>query len=192
MPNITPIGNRQLAIGNDLACVLHRLSPLLEHFAVPHKARARIGGELEVLRQLQTRSGTGFLAERAEHAARSIEDKLVEHFLLTRLARHDDLDVHRDYVDTVFRTGNRAKITGDTKRVVRFRIHVQARRAMKTRRHVGTDFRILLGVNSLARNGVFINERAEIVFQRKREPSDEVDHEEAFELLAKCRFWSRY
>src|SRR6266404_4939104 len=129
--------NRQLAIGNRQSpCVLDRLASLLEHLAVPNEAGARIGCQLKVLSQFQARSRAGLLAERTEHAARSVKDKFVEHFFLARLAGDDDLDVHRQYVYAIFRTSNRAKVAGDAKRVVRFRIHVESRRAMETRGHV--------------------------------------------------------
>src|SRR5215813_11320618 len=54
----------------ELSCfVFYCLPTLFQHLAVPDKAGARIGGELEILRQLQTISWTRFLAERAEHAS---------------------------------------------------------------------------------------------------------------------------
>jgi len=120
----TPIGNRQLAIGNVLARVLNRFPTLLEHLAIPDEARARVGGQFEVLCQLQTRRRTRFLAQSAEHAPRSVEDKFVEHFLAARLSGDDDLDVHRNHVDAIFGTRDRAEVAGDAERVMRVRIHV--------------------------------------------------------------------
>src|SRR5690242_5396223 len=38
-----------------LACIFHGFAALFEHLAVPHEAGARVGRELEVLGQLQTR-----------------------------------------------------------------------------------------------------------------------------------------
>src|SRR6185436_8732305 len=98
------VANKSWAFYGELACVLNRLSSLLEHLAVPNEAGARVSGEFEVLRQFQTRSRTRFLTKRTEHASRSVEDKLVQHFLAARLAGHHDLDVHRNHVDTIFRT----------------------------------------------------------------------------------------
>ena len=54
MPSKRSIGNRQSPIGNDLARVLNRFAALLEHFAIPDEACARIGRQFEVLRQFQT------------------------------------------------------------------------------------------------------------------------------------------
>ena len=154
---------------HQLRFVLHRLASLLEHLAVPDKAGARIGGQLKVLGQLETISWAGLLTESAEHAARRIEDELVENFFAPRLAGHDDLDIHGNDVDAIFGTGQRAKITGDAKRVVRFRIHVQPRRAVKTRRHVRANRRILLSVNSLPRNRILGGQRTQIEFQGQAE-----------------------
>ena len=103
-----PIGNRQLAIGNASACVLNCLAALFEHFAVPDEASARVSCQFEILRQFQARRRTRFLTKSTEHAARRVEDKLVEHFLASWLAGNDDLDVHRKHVDAVFRAGDRA------------------------------------------------------------------------------------
>src|ERR1044072_1467130 len=69
-----------------LSFELPRLAPLLKHLAVPDEAGARVGGELELLRQLKAGRGASLLTERAEHAARGVEDELVEHLLLARLA----------------------------------------------------------------------------------------------------------
>src|SRR5881397_2108361 len=121
---------------NDLnlsAFVFHCLASLLEHLAVPDETRARIGRQLEILRQLKTVSWTSFLAERAEHATRSIEDEFVENFFATRFAGDHHLDVHRNDVDAIFRTRQRAKVAGDAERVVRLGIHVESRRTVKTR-----------------------------------------------------------
>src|SRR6267143_1853995 len=104
--------------------VLNRFSALLKHLAVPDKAGARIGGQLKVLGQLETISWAGLLTKSAEHAARCIEDELVENFFAARFAGHHDFDVHGNNVDAIFRTGQRAKITGNAQRVVCFRIHV--------------------------------------------------------------------
>src|SRR6185295_20211911 len=71
--------------------VLDSFPALFKHLAIPNKACTRIGGQFEVLRQLQARGRAGFLAERAKHAARCVEDKLVQHFLFTRFAGDDDL-----------------------------------------------------------------------------------------------------
>src|SRR6266404_1120642 len=182
--------NRKSAIGNRqcLAFVLHRLASLLEHFAVPDKAGARIGGQLKVLRQLEAVRRAGLLTEGAEHTTRRIENELVENFLAARLARHDDFDVHGYDIYAIFRTGQRAKITGDTQRVVRFRVHVQPRGAVKSRRHVRTHRRILLSVNALSRDRVFGRQRTQVEFQGQAESFQKVGHEEAFQLLRKRRF----
>src|SRR3954464_9901220 len=87
--------------------IFYRLASLLEHFAVPDKSRARVRRQLKVLRQLKTVSRTCFLTESAEHAARSIEDKLVQNFFAARFAGNHSFDVHRNYVDTIFRTSKR-------------------------------------------------------------------------------------
>src|SRR6266699_3301773 len=94
-----------------LPFVLNRFPALLEHLAVPDESRARISRQLKVLRQLQAVSRASFLAERAEHATRSVKDKLVENFLAARLAGDDDFDVHRNHVDAIFGTGQRAQVT---------------------------------------------------------------------------------
>src|SRR5712691_2277623 len=107
-----------------LRLVLYGLASLLEHLAVPDESRARISCQLKVLRQLQAVSRASFLAQRAEHATRSVEDKLVENFLAARLAGDDDFDVHWNHVDAIFGTGQRAQVTSNAKRIVRFRIHV--------------------------------------------------------------------
>ena len=108
-----PIGNRQSAIGNSLAFVLDRLPALFKHFAVPDKAGARIGRQLKVLGQLEAVRRAGLLTEGAEHATRRIENEFIEDLLAARLAGHDDFDVHGNDVDAIFRTGQRAKVTGD-------------------------------------------------------------------------------
>src|SRR6267143_3807467 len=87
-----------------LRFVFHSLASLLKHLAVPDEARARISCQLKVLGQLQAVSRASFLAQRAEHATRSVEDKLVENFLAARLAGDDDFDVHRNHVDAIFET----------------------------------------------------------------------------------------
>src|SRR5262249_61448129 len=84
------IGNRQLAIGYLLTGVLHRFPTLLQHLAIPDKASAGVGSQFKILRQLQTRGRTGLLAQRAEHATRSVEDEFIEHLLLARLAGNND------------------------------------------------------------------------------------------------------
>src|SRR6266566_3655789 len=101
--------------------VLNCFPSLLQHLAVPHESCARVGCQLEILRQLQAISRTCFLTQRAEHAARRVDD---------------DFDIHRNYVDTVFRTCERAEVACDAECVVRLRIHIQPRRAVKTRRDV--------------------------------------------------------
>src|SRR5438552_13368526 len=116
--------------------VFHCLAALLEHLAVPHESGARVRCQLEILRQLQAISRTCFLTQRAEHAARRIEDKFVKNLLAPRLAGDDDFDIHRNYVDAVFGTCERAEIACDAERVVRFGIHIQTRGAVKSRRHV--------------------------------------------------------
>src|SRR5215472_5341056 len=99
-----------------LRSILDRLASLLQHLAIPDKAGAGIGRQLKVLRQLETGSRAGLLAKRAEHATRCVEDELIKHLLAARLAGHDDLDVHRNHVDAVLRTSQRAKIARDAKR----------------------------------------------------------------------------
>src|SRR6266446_965623 len=105
--------NRSKREPNRLRLVLNRFSSLLQHLAVPDKAGARIGGQLKVLSQFETISWAGLLTESAEHAARRIEDELVENFLAARLPGHDDFHVHGYDVDAIFGTGQRAQITGD-------------------------------------------------------------------------------
>src|SRR5687768_13807331 len=100
-----------------LRLVLHGLSSLFEHLAIPDETSARIGSEFKILCQLKTVCRTGFLTQGAEHATRSVEDKFVEHLFATRFARDGDLDVHRQHVDTVFRTRERAQIACDAERV---------------------------------------------------------------------------
>src|SRR5437870_10467935 len=109
---------------NLLRLVLYSFPSLFQHFAVPYKTGARIGCQLEILRQLETVSRTSLLAQSAEHATRSIKDKLVEDFLAARLAGHDNFDIHGKDVDAVFGAGQRAKVASDAERVMRFRIHV--------------------------------------------------------------------
>src|SRR6266540_3529785 len=104
--------------------VLNRLSSLFEHLAIPNETRARVRRQLEVLRQLQAISWTCFLTQRAEHAARRIENEFVEHLFAPRLAGDDDFDIHRNHVDAIFGTCERAEITRDAKRLMRLGIHV--------------------------------------------------------------------
>ena len=113
-----------LALFLKSALVLNGFPPLLEHLSVPDEAGAGVSGQLEILRQLQAISRTCFLTEGAEHTARRVEDELIENFFAARLARNYNLNVHRNDIDTVLRTGQCAQIAGDTKRIVRFRIHV--------------------------------------------------------------------
>src|SRR5205809_762592 len=115
-----------------LTLVFHSLSPLFEHLSIPDKPSARISRQLEILRQFQTISGTRFLAQRAEHATRSIKDKFIQNFFAARFAGDDDLHVHGNDIDAVFRTCQRAEVARDAERVVRLRIHVEARRPMKS------------------------------------------------------------
>src|SRR5256884_1010346 len=136
--------------------VLNCFPSLFEHLAVPHESGARVGCQLEILRQLQAISRTCLLTQRAEHAPRSVKDEFVEHLFAPRFAGDDDFDIHWNYVDAVFGTCERAEVTCDAERVVRLRIHIQPRRAVKSRRHVGTNFWILLGINSLTRNRVLV------------------------------------
>src|SRR5437764_7505395 len=63
---------------------LARLAPLLKHLAVPDEACARVCRKLELLREFEAGRRASLLAERAEHAARGVEDELVEDFLLDR------------------------------------------------------------------------------------------------------------
>src|SRR5439155_371651 len=81
--------------------------------------------QLEILHQLQAISRTCILTQRAEHAARRVEDEFVEHLFAPRFAGDDDFDIHRNYVDTVFRTCERAEVACDAECVVRLRIHIQ-------------------------------------------------------------------
>src|SRR5205814_10715819 len=70
---------------------LARLAPLLKHLAVPDEAGARVRGEFELLRQFEARRRARLLAERAEHAARGVEDELVrseEHTSELQSLRH--------------------------------------------------------------------------------------------------------
>src|SRR6266850_373042 len=154
-----------------LRLVFNCFPALLEHLAVPDKARARVGGQLEILRQLETVSRTGLLTERAEHAARSIENEFVQHFFAARLAGHHYLNVHGNNVDAIFRTGQRAKVTRDAERIVRLRIHVQTRRAMKARRYIGTNFWILFGVDALPGYRIPVGQGAHVELQRQAESS---------------------
>ena len=62
---------------------------------------------------------------------------------------------------------------------------------MKSRRDVGTHFRILLGVDSLPGDRIFVSQRANIKAERYGHALDEIEHEEAFELLCKCWFGNR-
>src|SRR2546425_4460292 len=89
--------------------VLNCLAPLFEHLAIPDETRARVRRQLEVLRQLQAIRRTCFLTQGAEHAPRRIEDEFVEHLLAPRLAGDYDFDIHRNYVDAVFWTCERAE-----------------------------------------------------------------------------------
>src|SRR5207248_11112393 len=57
----------------------------------------------------------------AEHTARSIEDKFVEHFLAARFARDSDFNIHRKHVNAIFRAGQRAQVAGNAERVMRLR-----------------------------------------------------------------------
>src|SRR5215218_2491627 len=164
-----------------LSFELARLAPLLKHLAVPDEAGARVGGELELLRQLQAGRGARLLAERAEHAARGVEDELVEHLLLARLAADRHLDVHRDDVDAVLGAGQRAEVAGDAQRLVRLRVHVQTRRAVEARRHLRPDGRVLLGVDAVAAHRVPARQRADVVLQRQPHPLEHVRQEEALE-----------
>src|SRR5204863_7340627 len=91
--------HRALLITHYLRFVFNRFPALFEHFPVPDKSGARIGRQFEILRQFQTISRTCFLAERTEHASRSVENEFVEDFLAARLAGDDDLDVQRNHVD---------------------------------------------------------------------------------------------
>src|SRR2546423_14781139 len=147
-------------------CVFNRLAPLLEHPAIPNESRARVGCQLKILRQLEAISGTRFLAQRAKHAARSVKDEFIENFLATGFARNNDFHVHRNHVDAIFRTRERAQVARDAKRVMRLRIHVQARRTMKPWRDIGSHFRILLGVDSLPGYCVSRSQRTDIKAQR--------------------------
>src|ERR1700687_5640663 len=149
--------------------VLHGFAALLEHLALPNKAGERVGGQLEILRQLETVSRTCLLTERAEHATRSIENEFVQHFLAARLARHHHLNVHGNNVDAIFRTGQRAKVTRDAERIVRLRIHVQTRRAMKARRYIGTNLWILFGVDALPGYRIPVGQGAYAELQRQAE-----------------------
>src|SRR6267142_2149833 len=126
-----------------LTFVLHRLASLLKHLAIPNKSRARIGRQLKVLCQLETRGRTSFLTESTEHATRRVENEFVQYFLTSRFAGYHDLDVHRQHVYAIFGAGQRTEVAGDAERVMSFGIHVQTRRPVKTRRNVGTNFRIL-------------------------------------------------
>src|ERR1043165_6762044 len=166
---------------------LLRLAPLLQHLSVPDEAGARVGRQLELLRQLQAGRRAGFLAERAEHTARGVEDELVEDFLLARLAGDLDLDVHRDHVDAVFGAGERAEVAGDAQRLVRLRVHVQARRAVEARRDDGPHRRILLGVDAEPLDRVLVRQRAEVVLQRQTPPLNQINQEEALQLLLPTR-----
>src|SRR5215218_5572642 len=166
---------------------LPRLAPLLQHLAVPDEARARVGRELELLRELKAGGGARLLAERAEHAARGVEDELVEHLLLARLARDRDLDVHRDNVYAVLRARERAEVASDAQRLVRLRVHVEPRSAVPARRDLRADGRVLLGVDAEAAHGVLVRERAEVELQRQPHPLHHVREEEAPELLTPTR-----
>src|SRR5258706_14649948 len=96
--------NRSKRKPNRLSFVLNCLPALLQHLAVPDKAGARIGGQLKVLSQFETISWAGLLTESAEHAARRIEDELVENFLAARLPGHADFHVHGYIVEPFCRT----------------------------------------------------------------------------------------
>src|SRR5687767_5609242 len=170
-----------------LSFELPRLAPLLKHLAVPDEAGARVGRQLELLRQLQAGRGARLLAERAEHAARGVEDELVEHLLLARLAADRHLDVHRDDVDAVLGARERAEVAGDAQRLVRLGVHVQPRRAVEARRDLRAHRRVLLGVDAEAAHRVLVRQRAEVELQRQPHPLEHIRHEEALHLLLQGR-----
>src|SRR5439155_5521908 len=153
-------------IPETLTLVLHRLAPLFEHLAIPDESGARVRCQLEVLRQLKAIRRTSFLTQSAKHAARSIEDELVENFFAARLTCNDNFDVHRDHVDAIFGTSKRAKITSDAKGLVGFRIHIEPRRSMKSRRDIRTNLRVLLSVDSLPCHSVLVRKGAHVELQR--------------------------
>src|SRR4051794_31688835 len=126
--------NSSLITHHSSLCIFDGFPPLFEHLAVPDKACARVSCQLKFLCQFQARGRASLLAERAEHTARGIEDEFIEHLLAARLARNRNLYVHRDHVYAIFRTGERAQVTGDAERLMRLRVHVESRRAVKTRR----------------------------------------------------------
>src|SRR5690348_5922600 len=80
-------------------CIFDSLAPLLKHLSIPDEACARVGRQLELLRQLKARGRASFLTQSAEHAARGVEDKFVQHFFAARLARDRNLDVHREDIN---------------------------------------------------------------------------------------------
>src|SRR5205085_1633590 len=175
-----------------LGFVLDRLAPLFQHLAIPDEAGARVGGEFKVLRQLKTCRRASLLTERAEHAARGVEDKLVEYLLLAPLAGDHDLYVHRDHVNAIFRTGERAEVAGDAERLVRLRVHVQPRRAMKTRRDFGAHLRILLRVDALARHRILVSQRAEVELERQLEAANQINEKETFQFIFPRQLWNSY
>jgi hypothetical protein len=71
---------------------------------------------------------------------------------------------------------------------VRFRIHVESWRTVKTWRNVWSNLWVLLGVDSLTSDSVFVEQRPDVVFEREPKSVDEIHHEEAFQLLHQSWF----
>ena len=110
---------------------------------VPDRALAGVGCHLEVLREFEAVGRASVLAEPAEHAARSVVGEIGQHFAARRV-----ITMPTDNYQ-IFRAGQRAQVARDAKRLARFRIHVQARRAAVSLRDHRALQRILLRINVL-------------------------------------------
>src|SRR5262245_26088314 len=61
---------------------------------------------------------------------------------------------------------------------------------MEPGRHIGSNFRVLLGVDTFATNGVFVDERSNIVFERQTQSFDEVDKKKPLDSFSQRWFWN--
>ncbi len=119
------------------------LRPFFQRLAIPDKSVARVAGQFKILREFERVSWTRIFAQPAEHAAAQVVGKVREFlaagFFVAFAGDHNQ----------VFRTRQRAQITGDAHRFVGIWVDVQARRASETLGHLRPLQRILLGIDFL-------------------------------------------
>ncbi len=121
--------------------VMRRSRTDFEAMAVPDRAFAAVGGQLEILGEFEAVGRASVFAESAEHAAGEVVGEGGQDF-----ATRDIIALPADD-DEIFRAGQGAEIARYAKRFAGFGVDIEARGAAISLSHHRPLERILLGVN---------------------------------------------